>query len=131
MRRGWPEEPLWLVAPHMPGWLEQKRRPVRFAPGCYWVEPDEQADGMRTSAPTRRARHARLHGQRWLGPDTFSPDGTRVVTASYDNTVRVWDAATGRPVMILLEHQDKVLSAIFSPDGTRVVTASVDKTARV
>ncbi len=35
------EEPLWLVAPHMPGWLEQKRRPVWFAPGCYWVEPEE------------------------------------------------------------------------------------------
>jgi hypothetical protein len=35
------EEPLWLVAPHMPGWLEQKRRPRWFAPGCYWVEPDE------------------------------------------------------------------------------------------
>ena len=27
----------------------------------------------------------------------FSPDGTRVVTASADNTARVWDAATGRP----------------------------------
>jgi hypothetical protein len=35
------EEPLWLVAPHMLEWLEQKRRPLRFAPGCYWVEPEE------------------------------------------------------------------------------------------
>jgi hypothetical protein len=33
------EEPLWLVAPHVPAWLEQARTPVRFAPGCYWVEP--------------------------------------------------------------------------------------------
>jgi hypothetical protein len=33
------EEPLWLVAPHLPAWLEATRRPVRFAPGCYRIEP--------------------------------------------------------------------------------------------
>jgi hypothetical protein len=33
------EEPLWLVAPHMPQWLVEMRQPVCFAPGCYWVEP--------------------------------------------------------------------------------------------
>jgi hypothetical protein len=33
------QEPLWLVAPHLPDWLVQLRRPVRFAPGCYWIDP--------------------------------------------------------------------------------------------
>jgi len=33
------EEPLWLVAPHVPEWLDAMRRPLRFAPGCYWIEP--------------------------------------------------------------------------------------------
>jgi hypothetical protein len=33
------EEPLWLVAPHLPVWLMQMRSPVQFAPGCYWVDP--------------------------------------------------------------------------------------------
>jgi hypothetical protein len=33
------EEPLWLVASHVPGWLQELRKPVWFAPGCYWVEP--------------------------------------------------------------------------------------------
>jgi hypothetical protein len=33
------EEPLWLVAPHVPDWLDAMRGPVCFAPGCYWVEP--------------------------------------------------------------------------------------------
>ena len=61
----------------------------------------------------------------------FSPDGTRVVTASEDNTARVWDAATGKPLTGALAHQGGVMSAAFSPDGTRVVTASRDKTARV
>ncbi|TMQ09207.1 MAG: CHAT domain-containing protein [Deltaproteobacteria bacterium] len=61
----------------------------------------------------------------------FSPDGTRVVTASSDRTARVWDAATGKPLTTPMVHQHTVWSAAFSPDGTRVVTASSDWTARV
>jgi tetratricopeptide (TPR) repeat protein len=61
----------------------------------------------------------------------FSPDGMRVVTASYDKTARIWDARTGLPLTEPLRHKDVVYSAKFSPDGSRVVTASFDKTARV
>jgi WD40 repeat protein len=61
----------------------------------------------------------------------FSPDGTRVVTASYDNIARLWDAATGASVGVLRGHERWVMSAAFSPDGTRVVTASYDNTARL
>ena len=34
--------PLWLVAPHVPQWLDALRRPVRFAQGCYWIDPHAQ-----------------------------------------------------------------------------------------
>ena len=61
----------------------------------------------------------------------FSPDGTRVVTASEDKTARVWDARTGAALGEPLRHEGRVNSAQFSPDGTRVVTASEDQTARV
>ena len=61
----------------------------------------------------------------------FSPDGTRVATASRDKTARVWDAMTGKPVTAALEHEEAVVRVAFSPDSTRVVTASTDKTARV
>ena len=54
-----------------------------------------------------------------------------MVTASYDNTARLWDAATGKEVTPLLKHEDTVLHASFSPDGQRVVTASLDHTARL
>ena len=65
----------------------------------------------------------------------FSPDGTRVVTASEDNTARLWDAAAGKEIAVLrghalspasfehdLQNDNTVWSAAFSPDGTRVVT---------
>jgi WD40 repeat protein len=60
----------------------------------------------------------------------FSPDGTRVATASYDETARIWDVVSGRE-LARLAHESGVVGAVFSPDGTRVVTASSDKTARV
>jgi len=53
------------------------------------------------------------------------------VTASLDNTARVWDAQTGGPVTGPLQHRNFVCSARFSPDGRRIITASDDNTARV
>ena len=61
----------------------------------------------------------------------FSPDGMRIVTASWDHTARIWDATTGKQIVTLLGHGDGVLSAAFSPDGKHVVTASADNTARI
>jgi len=60
----------------------------------------------------------------------WSPDGTRVATASQDDTARLWDARTGEE-LVALKHRSDVNSVAFSPDGRLVVTASQDKTARV
>ena len=61
----------------------------------------------------------------------FSPDCARIVTASYDGTARIWEAATGKEITTLRGHESWVTSAAFSPDGARVVTASADSTARI
>ena len=61
----------------------------------------------------------------------FSGDGKRVVTASDDNTARIWDAESGKEIAVLKGHTGSVLSAAFSGDGKRVVTASDDNTARI
>ena len=62
---------------------------------------------------------------------SFSPDGSRIVTASSDQTVRVWDAASGGELRVLRGHDGRVMSASFSPDGGRILTASDDRTVRV
>ena len=55
----------------------------------------------------------------------FSPDGKRVVTASWDKTARIWDAITAKAIGYPLRgHEGLVTSAAFSPDGQRIVTAS-------
>ncbi len=79
--------------------------------------------------------HAQLavlsgHGD-YVNSAAYSPDGTRIVTASIDKTARIWDARTGAQLAVLSGHGDPVSSAAYSPDGTRIVTASYDKTARI
>jgi WD40 repeat protein len=61
----------------------------------------------------------------------YSPDGTRIVSASGDGTARIWDARTGTQLLTLVAHGDRVLSAAYSYDGTRIVTASDDRSARI
>ena len=60
----------------------------------------------------------------------FSPDGKRVVTASYDRTARVWDGVTGKPVGEF-RHDSPPQSVLFSPDGTRIVTVSDNGAGRL
>ena len=78
----------------------------------------------------RRARLPRSSALRSGHPRRWNPDGSRVITVSND-TARVWDATTGKPVSPPLKHGDKIWWASFSPDGRRVVTASADNTAQV
>jgi hypothetical protein len=61
----------------------------------------------------------------------FSPDGTRLASASDENTVKVWGAAAGLEKLTLKGHTSKVTSVAFSSDGSRLASASEDKTLKV
>ena len=61
----------------------------------------------------------------------FGPKGSHIVTASYDKTARIWDATTGKELMVFRGHHSVISSAAFSPDGLHVVTASWDRTGRI
>jgi hypothetical protein len=61
----------------------------------------------------------------------FSPDGSRVATASYDKTARIRDVATAKEIAVLGGHHDRVEPIASSPDGNRIVAASDDKTAKI
>jgi hypothetical protein len=59
----------------------------------------------------------------------LSPDGRRLASASFDYTIKLWDAATGRLDRTLRGHQARAYSVAFDREGKRLVSASADKTA--
>ena len=48
----------------------------------------------------------------------FSPDGQRVVTASWDKTARLWDAANGKPIGEPMKHDRRLLQRSLVPMGS-------------
>jgi WD40 repeat protein len=61
----------------------------------------------------------------------WSPDGQRILSGSFDNTVRVWEAGSGKCLLTLQGHSKSVNACAWSPDGERIVSGSSDNTMRV
>jgi WD40 repeat protein len=69
--------------------------------------------------------------RRLVNSIVLSPDGRRIISGSYDNTLRVWDFETGECLMVLEGHTNLVTSLALSPDGQLVVSGSSDDTLRI
>jgi WD40 repeat protein len=61
----------------------------------------------------------------------FSPDGKTLASAGDDQSVKLWDVATGQERASLRGHGQAVMSVAFSPDGRTLASASADKTVRL
>ncbi len=61
----------------------------------------------------------------------YSPDGSRIASASEDNTVKIWDVYSGECVKTLKGHTSDVFSVNWNYAGTKLVSASWDNTVRV
>jgi WD40 repeat protein len=91
----------------------------------------EAVEALRQSLSESRVRMTLTGHEGGVSVVSFSPDGTHLLTASYDGTARIWDLATPTDPLVLEGHSDLIETASFSPDGSSVVTASFDGTAKV
>ena len=77
-------------------------------------------------------------GDRVFGSVAFSPDGSLLASGSWDNTVRLWDVASGQHKTTLIGHSNRGHrtgfspdGVAFSPDGSLLASAGGDKTVRL
>lgn len=57
----------------------------------------------------------------------YSPDGTKIATCSEDNTIKIWEIATGREMTTMFGHTKAVNDLAFAPDSKTLVSVSDDR----
>ncbi len=83
---------------------------VLLSAGAAWAQNVQELEGHRAA----------------VSAVAFRPDGLRLATASYDHTVKVWDAAAGKVVQTFDGGHARVLTLAWSPDGGRLATGGLD-----
>jgi WD40 repeat protein len=129
---------LWQQLHNRVQWLEEARPVLRHREGER-IRTGRETPWLRTRTPFRESdRLLRVlesvphavpdvaEGHARMTIARFSPDGSRILAAGGDQTLRVWDAKSGIELQVFSGHSGVVTSCAFSADGSQVVSAATD-----
>jgi WD40 repeat protein len=94
-----------------------------------WKLPQGQhqlvLDDPALPAPRERAHRRPIHGL------AFSPDSTKLATGSGDETVKLWEVASGKLLRTFEGHSGRVTAVAFTPDGKKLASGCSDHNVRI
>ena len=61
----------------------------------------------------------------------FNPQGTKLLSAGFDQIARLWDSETGELLQELEGHNDEIFSCSFNYEGDTIITGSKDNTCGI
>lgn len=61
----------------------------------------------------------------------ITSDSKQIISASGDQTIKIWDLATGTQLKSLTGHTGWIFAVVITPDGKHIISASADKTIKV
>lgn len=103
--------------------------------GLVWLLHNQASQGLPGPAPSSSEEGSTLYTFRghstWVWAAAWSPDSSRIASASGDGTAQVWDALSGDHLTVFYGHSNSVYTVAWSPDGRRIASAGYDKTVQV
>ncbi|HTI51315.1 MAG TPA: serine/threonine-protein kinase, partial [Planctomycetaceae bacterium] len=104
---------------------------ITWSPDSRFVAFGEGCDVRVYSIPTfQLVRVLSGHTNSVIAVD-WSSDGKQIASTSVDNTIRLWDAATGLPGPVLTGHRGRVDTVAWHPDSRRLASGSRDNSVRL
>ena len=95
----------------------------KLAIAAWDIDHSSQAEAALRKACQHTSTVLRGHVNR-VTSAFFSPNKKRIISSSFDKTIRVWDTYSGRCIQTIRGHRGRVSSACYSPDGKFILSAS-------
>src|SRR5947208_1921202 len=93
---------------------------------------EQEQPTYNNTPPGFRLRHGLLGGHTDVVYSVaWAPDGSMLASGAGDNTIRLWDAASGTSLRVLEGHTNYVNSVAWAPDGSMLASGARDNTVRL